>query len=259
MGSGGLSRLVAVASNTFRETVRERVLYNLVFFAILMTVSGLLMGELSIRQDQKIIKDLGLASMDVFGLLIAIYMGVGLVNKEIERRSLYPLLAKPLTRTELLLGKFAGLSFTLLVNVGAMTVGLYLTLLGIRASADPHLLEAIYAIFLGLLLIVAVALLFSTVTSSALATVLTVCVVVAGRFSDLIRDMRDMAPLTPAWLVKVLYYAVPNLREFDLKNHVVYGDPITLPDLAQITAYAAVYATLVLGVACLALRSRDLQ
>ena len=108
-----VSRLLAVAANTFRETVRERVLYNLVFFAILMTLSGLLLGQLSIRQDEKILKDIGLAAMDFFGVLIAVFMGTGLVSKEIERRSLYPLLAKPLTRGEFFLGKFAGLAFTI--------------------------------------------------------------------------------------------------------------------------------------------------
>ena len=109
-----MSRLLAVAANTFRETVRERVLYNLVFFAILMTLSGLLLGQLSIRQDAKVLKDIGLAAMDLFGTLIAIFIGVGLVSKEIERRSLYPLLAKPLSRGEFFLGKFTGLVFTLL-------------------------------------------------------------------------------------------------------------------------------------------------
>ncbi len=117
-----------MAANTFRETVRERVLYNLVFFAILMTLSGLLVGQLSIRQDEKIIKDIGLAAMELFGTLIAIFIGVGLVSKEIERRSLYPLLAKPLSRDEFFLGKFVGLGFTLLVNVAVMAAGLYLTL-----------------------------------------------------------------------------------------------------------------------------------
>jgi len=110
-----LTRILAVAANTFRETVRERVLYNLVFFAILMTLAGLLVRQLSIRQDEKIIKDIGLASMELFGTLIAVFIGVGLVSKEIERRSLFPLLAKPLGRGEFFLGKFLGLAFTLLV------------------------------------------------------------------------------------------------------------------------------------------------
>ena len=146
MGARGLARVWAVAANTFRETVRERVLYNLVFFAIIMTASGLLMGQLSVRQDEKIIKDIGLAAMELFGTLIAIFIGVGLVAKEIERRSLYPLLAKPLSREEFFLGKFAGLGFTLLVNVGLMAAGLALTLAGTGRRVDPSLLKAVYPI-----------------------------------------------------------------------------------------------------------------
>jgi ABC-type transport system involved in multi-copper enzyme maturation permease subunit len=254
-----LSRLLAVAANTFRETVRERVLYNLVFFAILMTLSGLLLGQLSIRQDEKIIKDIGLASIDLFGTLIAIFIGVGLVSKEIERRSLYPLLAKPLTREEFFLGKFAGLAFTLLVNVSVMAAGIFLTLLATSGRADPLLLRAIYPLFLGLLLVVALAMLFSTVTSSALAAVCTVGLVLGGRFSDVIKNMKEVAPGTPVWLVDLLYYALPNFRNFDFKDRVAYGDPVPLTDLAWVTAYAAAYVGLALGVGLLSFRKRDFQ
>jgi len=254
----GLNRVLAVASNTFRETVRERVLYNLVFFAIIMTLSGLLLGQLSIRQDEKIIKDVGLAAMDLFGTLIAIFVGVGLVSKEIDKRSLFPLLAKPVSRDEFLLGKFAGLAFTLLVNVAVMAAGLYLTLLATHQSADPALLKAVYGILLGLALTVALALLFSVFTSAALASVCTVSVVVAGRFSDVVQNMREVAPGAPQWLIQGLYYAVPNFRNFDLKDRVVYGDPVTRGDLVWITAYAAVYMAAVLGVAMAAFRSREL-
>lgn len=256
---GGVSRLLAVAANTFRETVRERVLYNLVFFAILMTLSGLLLGQLSIRQDEKIIKDIGLASVDLFGTLIAIFIGVGLVSKEIERRSLYPLLAKPLTREEFFLGKFAGLAFTLLVNVSVMTVGIYLTLLATGRPADLLLLRAIYPLFLGLLLVVSLAMLFSTVTSSALAAVCTVGLLLGGRFSDVVKNMREVAPGTPAWLVDFLYYALPNFRNFDFKDRVAYGDPVPFAVLTWVTAYAAAYIGLVLGVGLLSFRSRDFQ
>lgn len=255
----GLSRVLAVASNTFRETVRERVLYNLVFFAIIMTLSGLLLGHLSIRQDEKIIKDVGLASMDLFGTLIAIFVGVGLVTKEIEKRSLFPLLAKPVGREEFLAGKFLGLTFTLAVNVAVMAAGLYLTLLATGRHLDPALLKAIYAILLGLALTVAVALLFSVFTSAALASVCTVTLVVAGRFSDVVKNMQDVAPEAPRWLVLGLYYALPNFRNFDIKNRVVYGDPVTLGDLSWITLYAVVYAGAVLGIALAGFRSRDLN
>jgi ABC-type transport system involved in multi-copper enzyme maturation permease subunit len=255
-----MSRILAVAANTFRETVRERVLYNLVFFAILMTLSGLLLGQLSVRQDEKIIKDLGLAAMDLFGTLIAIFIGVGLVSKEIERRSLYPLLAKPLTRGELFLGKFAGLVFTLLVNLAFMTAGLYLTLVSTGRRPDPLLLAAIYPIFLGLVLVVAFAMLFSTVSSSsALASVFTVGTVVAGRFTDVIRNMREVAPGVPPWLVESLYALLPNFRNFDFKDRVAYGDAVPAAVLGWVTVYAVAYAGVVLAVGLASFRSRDFQ
>jgi ABC-type transport system involved in multi-copper enzyme maturation permease subunit len=256
---GGLSRLVAVAANTFRETVRERVLYNLVFFAILMTLSGLLLSQLSIRQDEKVLKDIGLAAMDLFGTLIAIFIGVGLVSKEIERRSLYPLLAKPLSRGELFLGKFAGLVFTLFVNLAVMTLGLFATLLATGRGADPHLLAAIYPIFLGLVLVVALAMLFSTLTSSALASVLTVGVVVAGRYSDVVRNMRDVLPGVPPWVTETLYAAIPNFRNFDFKDRVTYGDPVPSDVLLWVSGYAATYIAIVLVFGLASFRSRDFQ
>jgi ABC-type transport system involved in multi-copper enzyme maturation permease subunit len=256
---GGLSRLVAVAANTFRETVRERVLYNLIFFAILMTLSGLLLGQLSIRQDEKVLKDVGLAAMDLFGTLIALFIGVGLVSKEIERRSLYPLLAKPLSRGELFLGKFAGLVFTLLVNLAVMTLGLYATLLATGREADPGLLAGIYTIFLGLVLVVAFAMLFSTLTSSTLASVLTVAVVVAGRFSDVIRNMREVLPEVPGWLVEGLSAVVPNFQNFDFKDRVTYGEAVPASVLLWVTIYAAAYVTIVLGLGLASFRSRDFQ
>ena len=255
-----MSRVFAVAANTFRETVRERVLYNLVFFALLMTLSGLLLGQLSIRQDEKIITDVGLAAMDLFGTLIAVFIGVGLVSKEIERRSLYPLLAKPLSRDEFFLGKFAGLAFTLLVNIAVMTAGIYLTLLLTGRRADPRLLAAVYPIFLGLALVVAFAMLFSTVSSSsALASVFTVGVVVAGRFSDVVRNMRQVAPGVSPWLVDLLYAVLPNFRNFDFKAVVAYGDPVPPEVLAWVTAYGVAYVGVVLAIGLASFRSRDFQ
>lgn len=258
MGRAGLNRIAAVAANTFRETVRERVFYNLLIFALLMTLSGLLMARISIRQQDKIIKDLGLACMDVFGTVIAIFIGVGLVAKELERRSLHPLLAKPLTRDEFFLGKFLGLGMTLLVNVAVMTLGLYLTLWITASRPDPRLLKGIYAIYLGLLLIVSLAMLFSTLTSTAMAALVSLGLVVAGRFSDVIRNMRVVAPAVPDWLVQGLYYAIPNFRNFDFKDQVAYGDPVPLAVLGWLTVYAVLYMAVVLGVGASVFRSKDL-
>ena len=259
MDGGGLRRVLAVATNTYRETVRERVLYNLVFFAVLMILSGLLLKELSIRQEEKIVKDVGLGAMEIFGTAIAAFIGVGLVSKEIERRSLYPLLAKPLGRGEFLLGKYVGLCFTLMVNLAVMTAGLYLTLACTGQRLDPALLAAVWGIALQLLLVVAFALLFSTLTSPLLAATCTLALVVAGRFSDVVRNMRDLLPDVPAWLPRLVYYAVPNYRNFDFKAQVVYRDAVPLGDLGWASLYAAVYVALALGLALQVFRRRDLQ
>lgn len=266
MGAGRLKRIAAVVTNTYRETVRERVLYNLVFFAILMIVSGLILRDLSVRQDDKVIKDLGLAAIDVFGTLIAIFIGVSLVNKEIERRSLYPLLARPLTRGEFLLGKFGGLALTLLVNVAVMTAGLYLTLAALRltgpargGSLDGKVLLAAACLYAGMLVVVALALFFSVVTSSGMAAVCTVALVVVGRFADVIRNMREVLPGVPSWATLLVYHLLPNFTHFDLKNRVVHGEGVPLDGLAWILAYAACYSAVVLGLAGLAFRRKDLQ
>jgi ABC-type transport system involved in multi-copper enzyme maturation permease subunit len=250
--------VAAVAANTFRETVRQRVLYNLVFFAVLMTLSAVLLGELSVRQDEKIVKDFGLAAMDVFGTLIALVLGVGLVSQEIERRSLYPLLAKPLSRDEFLLGRFLGLLFTLLVNTGAMAVGLYLTLAVNGRALDPRLLLSVYTIFLGLALTVALALFFSCLfTSPALALFSSFCALLAGRFSDVVRGMAEVLPAAPNWAIQAVYYALPNFRNFDLKDRVVYGDPIAAGELGWLTLYTVAYVGVLLGTALFAFRRRD--
>lgn len=253
-----MNRLLAVASNTFRETVRERVLYNLVFFALAMTLSGLLLSELSIRQDEKIIKDVGLAAIDFFGTLIAVFIGVGLVSKEMERRSLHPLLAKPLRRTEFFLGKYVGLAGTLLVNTSVMTLGMLGTLKMVGHRPDLNLLSAVYPLYLGMLVVVAVALLLSTLTSSALAAVGTVGVALAGRYSDVIRNMRQVAPGAPPELVTVLYYVLPNFANFDFKDKVAYGDPVGAASLGLVTLYAAFYIAILLSLGLASFNRRDL-
>ena len=256
---GRVSRTLAVAANTFRETVRERVLYNLVFFAILMTLAGLLLGQLSVRQDEKILRDIGLAAMDLFGTLIALFIGTGLVSKEIERRSLYPLLAKPVSRSEFFLGKFGGLAFTLLVNVSVMLLGLMLTLAFTGRRPDLALLSAAYPIYLGLLLVVAFAMLFSTLTSATLAGVLTVGVVVVGRFADVIRGMREVLPGMPPELTQVLFAVVPNFANFDFKTRAAYGEAVPLALLGDVTLYALGWLVVGLGLGLLSFRSRDFQ
>jgi hypothetical protein len=132
------------------------------------------------------------------------------------------------------------------------------TLLATGQRADPHLLLAIYPIYLSLLLVVALAVFFSTLTSTVLAAVFTVGMVVAGRYSDVIRNVKDVQPDAPAWLFNFLYFALPNFRSFDFKDKVTHGDPVSLAAMGWVTAYAAAYIGFVLVAGLLAFRSREL-
>src|SRR2546421_10122924 len=181
-----LRRTFAIARNAFREAVRDRVLYNLVLFVLLLIGGAIFLGELSAGQEAKIIVDLSLSAMLLFGVFIAIFVGVGLVYKEIERRTLYAILSKPIGRGEFLLGKYLGLCATLFVNVMIMGLGVSLALIYIRRGWDPSAIRiwpAIMLIYFELMIITAVALLFSTFSSPALSALLTFFVFVIGNFS----------------------------------------------------------------------------
>src|SRR5437867_10655783 len=157
-------RVAAIARNTFREAVRDRVLYNLVLFVLLLSVSAIFLGAASASQDAKIIVDLGLSAMLLFGAFIAIFVGVGLVWKEIERRTLYAIFAKPVGRGEFLLGKYLGLCLTLLVNVVVMGVGLSLALFYVKRGWNPlvaRIWPAILLIYVELMILTGVAMMFS--------------------------------------------------------------------------------------------------
>src|SRR5262249_2168760 len=132
----------AIAANVFRESIRDKVLYNLVAFAILLIGVSYLLGQLTAGQDVKIIKDLGLSATPVFGLFIAVFIGIGLVSKEVERRSVYSLLPKPITRYQLVLGKYVGLALTLTVNIAVMAVALYAVLFYMKSGIDPTIQQA---------------------------------------------------------------------------------------------------------------------
>jgi ABC-type transport system involved in multi-copper enzyme maturation permease subunit len=254
-----LRKIGYVALNTYRETVRDKVLYNLVLFALLMIGSSYVLGKISVYQEIKVIKDLGLAAISIFGMVIAIFIGIGLVSKEMEKRTLYSVLPKPISRSQFLLGKYFGLCLTLLVNVLVMTVGLYALLFLMEHSFDPALLKAIFLIYLKLALLVAVAILF-TPSPLVLAGLFAGFVYVTGYFSSDLKNLESVveSALLPQ-LTRVLYYVLPNFKNFDVKAAVVAGDPVPWSQLSWATAYAAIYVALLLVASCWIFRQRNLK
>ena len=255
-----MSRIAHISLNTYRETVRDKVLYNLVLFALILIASSYVLGQVSVHQEVKIIKDLGLASIAVFGSVIAIFIGIGLVSKEIDKRTLYSLLPKPISRVHFILGKYLGLCLTLAVNVTIMTVALYALLYAMTRSFEPSLLKAIYLIYFELALLTALALFFSTFTSSILSGVFTGFFYVVGHFSAELKHLDTVveSSFLPR-LTQAIYYLVPNLRNFDVKSRVVAGDPVPFSMLGYSTAYGVVYIALLLVLATVVFNRRNLK
>ena len=258
-----MKRVGVVAWNTFREAVRDRVLYNLVFFALVMMAAAILVGQISIGIEETVIGSLGLSAISVIGLLIAMFIGVGLVSKEMDKRTLYALLAKPVRRWEFLLGKFGGLFLTLAVNTAAMTGGLYAALLYVKhplVRSDAILLVAVYFILLKLALIVALALLFSCYTTPLLAILFTAGLYVSGLFVEEMRTFQSntMAPAMKAFL-RGLSYVLPNFENFDVMASAVHGRAIPGALILQNTAYAALYCMIVLVAAAAIFTRRNLK
>jgi ABC-type transport system involved in multi-copper enzyme maturation permease subunit len=264
---------MAIAINVFRESVRDKVLYNLVFFAILLIGASYLLGQLTAGQDVKIIKDLGLSATLLFGVFIAVFIGIGLVSKEVERRSIYSLIAKPVHRHQVVLGKYAGLTLTLAVNVAIMAAALYAVLAfmswGVSADVqrawdapamDPALLKAIVLIFVELMLVTAIALFFSTFSSPMLSAAFAFGFFIVGHFSTDLRNF-DQAVDSPAAasVARGLYWVLPNLGQFDIKAQVVHAQPVPLGYLAITIAYAALYIGMMLIIAMLVFSRRDFK
>jgi ABC-type transport system involved in multi-copper enzyme maturation permease subunit len=258
-----MKRVAVVAVNTFREAVRDRVLYNLLFFALLMIAAAIVVGQISIGIEQIVIVNLGLSAISVIGLLIAVFIGVGMVSKEIDKRTLYALLAKPVRRWEFLLGKFGGLLLTLTVNTAAMAAGLFLALLYVKhplESTDAAVLVAVYFILLKLAVVVGLALLFSSFTTPLLAILFTGGLYVSGLFVQEMRTFRgeNMSPALATGL-RWLSYVLPNFENFDVMGAAAHGRPIPGALILQNTLYTVLYCAIVLAAASVIFMRRNLK
>ncbi|HWN10226.1 MAG TPA: ABC transporter permease subunit [Pyrinomonadaceae bacterium] len=258
-----LGRIRAIAANAFREAVRDRVLYNLVLFVLLLTAAAVFLGELSGGQERKIIVDLGLSAMLLFGVFISIFVGIGLVYKEIERRTVYAIFAKPVGRGEFLVGKYLGLCLTLLVNVLAMGAGISLALMYVSRGWDPLALQiwpAILLIYFELTILTGVALLFSSFSSPALSALLTFFVFIIGNFSA---DLKSLATSLGSSAARIffqtIYYALPNLATYSYITPAAHGQMPTGAGLAAAAAYALAYVIVILSAATLIFNRRNFK
>jgi len=258
-----MKRIGVVALNTFREAVRDRVLYNLVFFALVMMAASVIVGQISIGIEKTVIVTLGLSAISVIGLLISVFIGVGLVSKEMDKRTLYALLAKPVRRWEFLLGKFGGLLLTLAVNTAAMGVGLFLALLYLKQAlerSDITVFVAVYFIWLKLALVVALALLFSCFTTPLLAILFTAGIYIAGLYVQELRDLpKDAMSPGLAAFTKWFSYLLPNFENYNVMAMAAHDRSVPGALILQNTLYTVLYCIVVLTAAMLVFSKKNLK
>lgn len=256
------SRIWHIAANTFREAVRDRVLYNLIAFALLMSAAAVLVGQISIGIERLVVINLGLTAVSLFGIVIAIFIGIGLVSKEIEKRTLYTVLSRPVRRWEFIAGKFVGLSGTLVVNTFFMAIGVFAALFYVSrhlTHSDAGVLVALYFIVLQFVILTALALLFSSFSSPLLSAIFAFALFIIGSFAEDLRGFAHMAHGVAGSFASAAAYLVPNFSALNVITQVAHGTPISGQMIFLNTAYALLYTVAVLAGAILIFERRNLK
>jgi len=267
-----MKRIWSVAHNTFIEAIRDRVLFSLILFAFVMILSSLIFAGISAEQYNKIVKDLGLTAISLIGIMISIFLGMGLVYKEIEKKTVYNIFSKPIRRYEFILGKYLGLSFTLLVNTAAMAFILFLLVLYtemrhaglIKYYYGGHyyaeFFKAVYFEYLEFIVIIGIALVFSSFTTPVMSVLFTFFLFAIGRFSSDIRLLAEQVknPVV-GFLTEVIYRVIPNLEKFDVRREAVYGGSVSVELILYTTAYAILYILALLVLSIIIFEKREFK
>ncbi len=256
-----LHRSLVIAKNTFREAIRDRILYNLIIFVLLITAGAIFLGDLTGGQEVHIIINLGLSSILLFGAFIAIFVGVSLVWKEIEKRTVYSILSKPVGRSEFIIGKYLGLCLTLLVNVLVMGIGVSLALLYVGGGRYAgSIWGAVMLIFLELTIVTAVAIMFSSFSTPALSALLTFFVFLIGNFSSSLRDLAESLGSKSAIIFfNTIYYLLPNLSNFSFITNSANGDTPPAAMLGLAVAYAIVFDIVLMTITIMIFSRRNFK
>jgi len=255
-------RILSVAVNTFRETIRNKILYAILAFALLVIALSWFLADLSVGDLARIIADVGLACIHIFGVVMAVFLGITLVSHEVERKTVYLILSRPVARWEFVVGKAAGLCGTLLLTTLVMAVTLFLVHAGYRQSPEPEagILVASAGIYMELVLLTCLASLFSSFTTPVLSAIFTLSMFLIGHVSkDLLVFGGRAASGTLRAVSAVLFYLLPNLENFNWKNEVVYGGARSVSVIPFAAGYLLAYSGAVLILACLIFSRKDFK
>jgi ABC-type transport system involved in multi-copper enzyme maturation permease subunit len=256
-----ISRLTAITLNTFREAVRDRVLYNLILFVLLLVASAPLFGQISIGMERLILVNVGLSSISLFGVIIAIFLGIGLVSKEIEKKTLYTILSRPVRRWEFILGKYLGLIMTLVVNTALMTAGFYIALLVTKGlhKTDALLLVAIYFTVLQFLIVTALTFLFSTFSSPIFSAIFAFALFVIGTFAEDLKNFAAISKGAAKLLATAAAYLMPNFASLNVIAQTAHDQGVGGRLILFNTLYAMLYSASAVAAAVLIFERRNLK
>jgi ABC-type transport system involved in multi-copper enzyme maturation permease subunit len=248
-----------IAINTFRETIRNKVLYNVLLFAGIIICLSVSFGKWSVFARIQVMEDFGLATMSISGLLLAVFIGVAMLGKEINNKTVYLMASKPIKRSFIIIGKYLGLLTTLLLNYFIMTLFLYSSLLFIGGKIDYTINYAIILTMCEMAIIVSVALFFSIITTSTLSAILTIAFYILGHFNDLV-DINQPGLLNGLLVIflKAIHYLLPSLGYFNIRTPVVYNLPVSLEYVFYTILYGLLYTILFICISCLLFEKKDL-
>jgi Cu-processing system permease protein len=248
-----------IALNTFKESVRNKILYNILFLALGVIIFSVSVADWSVFERVQVMEDFGLATMSLTGLIMAVFIGVGLLGREIASKTVYMIVTKPIGRGCFLVGKFLGLLGVLLINFGAMALILWGALVVMGGAASPALLPAVALIWMELAIMIAAAMLFSSFSTPILSAIFTLAFYVGGHLNDLVSVelLHKRQPLVET-LLRVVYYVLPNLEHFNIRTAVVYGISLPPAYVVYTMLYGLCYLTALLVLSTMIFRRRDL-
>ncbi len=251
--------ILKIALNTYRESVRGKVLYSLVFFAVAIVSLSALFGAVTIGDQLRIIKDLGLMSISLFAVALAVISGASLLHKELHRKTIHNILAKPVHRWQFLVGKHLGLLMTEAVMIALMAMGLVIFCYFFEPRIDYLIFQASLFIFFELIIVTSIAIFFSSIlVTPALSGLFTFSLFIAGRSVEYIPQLIKAVPAeTPSFFLNILYWCLPHLDKLNISNQVVYGYSASPIQLSFSLIYSLSYAAILLGLASITFRDRD--
>lgn len=265
MNKNTVVRINTIAANTFREAIRDRILYGFLFFAILIILFSLVIAQLSFKEEIRAIIDIGMAGISLFATLMAIFLGISLLHKEIEKKTLYTVLSRPISRSSYLIGKFLGLVATLFVQIIMMSA-VWLIVLRIQgASPTAGMFIAVFLICCETVLIIAMALFFTSFSSPFLSGLFCLGLFIAGRGADLISELSKQKSMAQfATFFDALSAIIPNFYLFYPSGKVVegswatvHGQFISTGYLASTVSYGLAYSAIFLILSAILINRRD--